>query len=248
MCGRFALTAAPQVLRALFLYPEQPNFPPRYNIAPTQPVAVVTGGPQGRAFTLMRWGFLPGFVKDPKDFPLVINIRSETAAEKPSFRNALKRRRALMPADGFYEWHREGRTSTPYLVQTADHGPFAFAALHETWSSPDGSEVDTVALLNTHATGVLATIHPRSPVILSPSDWDRWLDPETPVNDAQALLVPPPDDLLVMRPIGKAVNAVRHDGPHLWDPPAEEPTPSPAPVRRKAAGGGGSGGSQGSLF
>lgn len=242
MCGRFALTAAPQVLRAMFLYPQQPNFPPRYNIAPTQPVPVVTAGRDGRVFSLMRWGFLPGFVKDPRDFPLVINIRSETAAEKPSFRNALKRRRALMPADGFYEWHREGRTSTPYLVQTADHGPFAFAALHETWSSSDGSEVDTVALLNTSATGVLATIHPRSPVILSPAVWDRWLDPETPVGDAQALLVPPPEDLLVMRPIGKAVNAVRNDGPQLWEPPVDEP-PKPPPRRRSAGGHG-----QGSLF
>ncbi len=136
-----------------FGYADQPNFPPRYNIAPTQPVPVVHRQDGVRRFTLMRWGFIPGWVKDPKDFPLIINIRSETVREKASFRAAIQRRRALMPADGFYEWQRLGRDSRPFLLRRPDRGLFAFAALWETWMSPDGSEIDTVGLLNTTANG-----------------------------------------------------------------------------------------------
>lgn len=243
MCGRFAITTAPEELRRLFGYVDQPNFPPRFNIAPTQPVPVVRIEQGQRRFTLMRWAFLPGWVKDPKDFPLVINIRSETMREKPSFRSAFLRRRALMPADGFYEWHKEGSHSTPYLVSTANQAPFAFAALWETWTSPDGSELDGVALINGPATGVLASIHPRSPIILDPADWDRWLDPATEPDRAEALLKPPPDNLLVMRPISKAINRVANDGPQVQAPPDPE-VPKPAlPKRAKASDGG-----QGSLF
>eukprot|EP01042_Synura_sphagnicola_P029431 gene29431-37965_t len=130
--GRFDLTQIlSMAMREAFAYREQPNFPPRYNIAPTQPVPVVRLDEGRRQFILMRWGFIPGWVKDPKDYPLVINVRSESASEKPSFRAALTRRRCLMPADGFYEWHRlgEGRQqeNRPYLFRRPDRGLFAFA-------------------------------------------------------------------------------------------------------------------------
>ncbi len=246
MCGRYALTLPPDAVRSFFGYTDQPNFPPRYNIAPTQPVPVVHLQDRVRRFTLMRWGFLPGWVKDPKDFPLVINIRSETAREKASFRAAIQRRRALMPADGFYEWQRLGRDSRPFLLRRPDRGPFAFAALWETWASSDGSEIDTVALLNTTANGVIAAIHERSPVILPPDLFDAWLDPATPTEKALALLRPPPDDLLEMIPIGKAVNKVANDGPEVQQPDGPEPeAPKPPPRRpssRKAPEG------QGGLF
>jgi putative SOS response-associated peptidase YedK len=218
MCGRYALTLPPDAVRKYFRYPEQPNFPPRYNIAPTQPVPVVRLWNGARQFVLMRWGFLPGFVKEPKEFPLVINIRTETVREKPSFRNAFNRRRALMPVDGFYEWHRIGKENRPYLLRRPDRGMMAFAALWETWHEAGGSEIDTAALVNTHANGAIAAIHHRSPVILDPKDFDEWLDPDTDPDDAYRLLRPPPDDLLELVPISSLVNKVANDMPDIQVP------------------------------
>jgi putative SOS response-associated peptidase YedK len=255
MCGRYAITLPPEAMRALFRYREQPNFPPRYNIAPTQPVPVVRQNEGERQFILMRWGFIPGWVKDPKDFPLVINIRGETAAEKPSFRAALARRRCLMPADGFYEWHRIGQgprgENRAYLFRRPDRGLFAFAALWETWSSPDGSEIDTVALVNGPANGLMSAIHERCPVIVDPKHFGLWLDPAAEPKDYAALLRPPPDDLLEMVRIGPAVNKVANDGPEIQEPFARSAAtaspPAPASHARKAARNSGNDG-QGSLF
>jgi putative SOS response-associated peptidase YedK len=215
MCGRFAIIQTPEVLKEAFGYGDTPNFPPRYNIAPTQPVPVVHMLEGQRRFTLMRWGFIPGWVKDIKQYPLVINIRSETAREKASFRAAFTRRRALLPADGFYEWQRIDKTSRPFLLRRPNRAVFAFAALWETWSSSDGSEIDTVALLNTTANGVISAIHDRSPVILPPECYDAWLDPHTPPDDAYRMLRPPADDFLEMIPLGVAINKVANDGPHV---------------------------------
>lgn len=235
MCGRYAVTLPPEAMRQAFAYREQPNFPPRYNIAPTQPVPVVRLEQGARQFILMRWGFIPGWVKDPKDFPLVINIRSESAAEKPSFRAALARRRCLMPADGFYEWHRlgEGRQqeNRPYLFHRADRGFFAFAALWETWHSPDGSEIDTVAMVTGPANGQMAAIHHRSPVIVPPEAYDAWLDPAAEPAALQPLLRPPPDDLLEMFRLGAAVNKVANDGPELQLPFDAATAPKPPEAR-----------------
>ena len=222
MCGRYAIIQPPKVLQEYFGYEERPNFPPRYNIAPTQPVPVVHEQDGRRCFTLMRWGFVPGWVKDFKSFPLVINIRSETLREKASFRAAFQRRRALMPADGFYEWQRLGRDKRPFLLRRPDRGSFAFAALSETWSGADGSELDTVALVTTHASGTIAAIHERSPVIVAQEHFGIWLDPRTPAGEAYRLLQPPPDDLLEMVAISTAVNTVAHDGPELHNPLGQE--------------------------
>lgn len=245
MCGRYAITLPPDAMQALFRYGERPNFPPRYNIAPTQPVPVVRIHDGARQFILMRWGFIPGWVKDPKSFPLVINIRGESAHEKPSFRAALTRRRCLMPADGFYEWHRVDKESRPYLFRKPDRGLFAFAALWETWHSPDGSEIDTVALVNGPANGLMSAIHDRCPVIIAPADHDAWLDPAADGNAVQRLLKPPPEDLLEMVRISPAVNKVANDNPaiqDLLDPaaarvaePAPEPAKAPVSHARKAA-------------
>lgn len=251
MCGRYAITLPPEAMQRLFAYRERPNFPPRYNIAPTQPVPVVRRHDGQRQFMLMRWGFVPGWVKDLKDFPLVINIRGESAAEKPSFRAALTRRRCLMPADGFYEWHRtgEGRhsESRAYLFRRPDRGLFAFAALWETWHSQDGSEIDTVALVNGPANGLMSAVHHRCPVILDPKDYDDWLDPAADARDVAPLLQPPPDDLLEMVRIGPAVNKVANDGPEVqepFDPASASPQPAkPAPKKQPAAKD-----AQGSLF
>lgn len=253
MCGRYAVTLPPEAMRQAFAYREQPNFPPRYNIAPTQPVPVIRLEQGTRQFILMRWGFIPGWVKDPKTFPLVINVRSESAAEKPSFRAAFTRRRCLMPADGFYEWHRlgEGRRqeNRPYLFRRPDRGFFAFAALWETWHSPDGSEIDTVAMVTGPANGQMAAIHHRSPVIVPPEAFDAWLDPAAEPAALQPLLRPPPDDLLEMIRLGDAVNKVANDGPELQQPfdPASAPKPpEPKPAMRSRRGG--KDDAQGSLF
>jgi putative SOS response-associated peptidase YedK len=221
MCGRYALTLPPEAVRAYFGYVGQPNFPPRYNIAPTQPVPVVLQENDARHFRLMRWGFLPSWVKDPKEFPLVINIRSETAAEKPSFRNALKRRRCLMPADGFYEWRGKGKEREAYLAARKDRGLFAFAALWETWISKDGSEIDTVAMVNGDANGVMSAIHHRSPVILEPADWPVWLDPANESEGIAAMLRPPPEDAYELIRISDLVNKVANDGPQVQVPMGE---------------------------
>lgn len=255
MCGRYAVTLPPEAMREAFAYREQPNFPPRYNIAPTQPVPVIRLDEGRRQFILMRWGFIPGWVKDPKSFPLVINIRSESAGEKPSFRAALARRRCLMPADGFYEWHRLGQgrqqENRPYLFRRPDRGFFAFAALWETWHSQDGSEIDTVAIVTGSANGQMAAIHHRSPVIVPPEAFDAWLDPAAVPADLQALLRPPPEDLLEMIRIGPAVNKIANDGPELHEPydasaaPAAEAAPA-RPAMRSRRGSPDDG--QGSLF
>jgi len=235
MCGRYALTSPPDAVRRYFRYAEQPNFPPRYNIAPTQPVPVVHLVDGERRFTLMRWGFLPAWVKDPKKFPLVINVRSETMREKASFRAAFIRRRGLMPADGFYEWQKLGRDSRPFLFRRPDRAVFAFPALFETYASPDGGEIDTVALVNTTANGVISAVHERSPVILAPEHFDAWLDPRTAPDEARALLRPPADDLLEMIPIGRAVNKVANDNAEVQAPLGGDvsgapPTSSPKPT------------------
>ena len=163
----------PETYREFYGYPEQPNFPPRYNVAPTQPVPIVLEDRGERHFMLVRWGFLPSWVKDPKDFPLVINARGETLQTKPTFKAALKRRRCIFLADGFYEWQRHGREKTPFLIRPRNRGPMPLAGLWETYSSPDGGEIDTAAIVTTDANGTLSAVHDRMPVILSTDDIAR---------------------------------------------------------------------------
>ena len=183
MCGRFLLHAPVEVLQRAFGFAERPNLQPRYNIAPTQTVAIVRrkddGG--GRELALVRWGLIPSWAKDASIGGRLINARAETVAEKPAFRGAFRRRRALVPADGFYEWRkREGdRPKQPLLIRRRDGQPFALAGLWEHWRGPEG-EVQTCTIVTTAANVVLAPIHDRMPVILDPASYDRWLDPAQP--------------------------------------------------------------------
>ncbi len=230
MCGRLALTLSPELCRAFFGYFEQPNFPPRYNIAPTQPVPILTlkrlpmGGHQ-RHFTLVRWGFLPAFVKDPKDFPLVINARAESVADKASFRNALRHRRCIFIVDAFYEWRRAkdparkgSAASQPFLFRRKDGAPLALAGLWETWSGPDGEEMDTACLVTTTANETMAPIHDRMPVILEPEDFDTWLNVDGDVTEALALMRPASASALDHYAISTAVNKVMNDEPSIQQP------------------------------
>lgn len=229
MCGRYAITLPPDAMRAVFGYVEQPNFPPRFNVAPTQPVPVVrltrhADGVARRHFALARWGFIPSFVKDPKDFPLLINARAETLAEKPSFRNALRRRRCVLPADAFYEWRRGGATrgraaKQPFLFRRRDGAPMGFAGLYEVWMGPNGEEVETACIVTTMANGPVSAIHDRMPAILDPRDFDAWLDPDAD-NSARAarLLRPAAEDVLEFFEIGPAVGSVANDSEEIQRP------------------------------
>src|ERR1700716_404132 len=161
MCGRFVITSPRAAIRQAFGYAEQPNFPPRYNIAPTQPIPVVIVENGARHFKLMRWGLVPGWVKDPREFSLLINARSETVLDKPAFKNAIRRRRCLIPADGYYEWSQSQARKRPYFIHPRDGQPFGFAGLAETWIGPNGEELDNVAMVTTAARADLAVLRPR---------------------------------------------------------------------------------------
>lgn len=240
MCGRYVIISSPAAIRALFGYPEQPNFPPRYNVAPTQPIPIVRLHEGKRQFVLMRWGLIPSWVKDPKGFSLLINARAESVIEKPAFRNAIRRRRCLIPADGFYEWRDLGGRRQPYFIRLRElGGPFAFAGLWETWTGPNGEELDTAAIVTTAANRTLSAIHSRMPVVLSPDSFAMWLDSaHVDATTATALLVPSREELLEAYEISSAVNRVVNDSEALIVPlsqsaPAPE-LPAGEPARKTA--------------
>lgn len=203
MCSRYSFTSPPEAVRELFKYLQQPNFPPRLNIAPTQPVPIVRlDHNDQREFHLVRWGFVPSWAKDPGTFTTLINARSETAFEKPSFRGAMMYRRCLIPADGFYEWTGERGRKTPHFIRRRDKGLMAFAGLWETWLGADGSEFDSVAILTTTANATMEPIHTRMPVILAPENFDVWLNTrETDKSEIASLMRPADDELLTVEPV-----------------------------------------------
>jgi putative SOS response-associated peptidase YedK len=253
MCGRYTLTSAPEAIRALFRYAEQPNFPPRYNVAPTQPIPIVRMVNGKRKFALVRWGFLPSWVKDPKAFTLLINARGESVIDKPAFRAAMKRRRCLIPADGFYEWQKAGDRKRPYFIRARGGGPFAFAGLWETWTGPNGEELETAAIVTTNANRTLAPIHERMPVVLPPEAFDLWLNcAEVDAETAAALIAPCAGDVLEPYEISTTVNRVANDNPQLIEPLAAGATPEPAPpkpaAKRPATKRAANDGGQGTLF
>ena len=232
MCGRFALTATPEEVEAHFAMLDIGVFPPRYNIAPTQPILMVMAGEppapgsnlSGRRALLVRWGLIPAWVKDPEDFALLINARSETAAEKASFRAALRHRRALIPASGFYEWRRDGaKKSQAFWVRPKRGGVIAFAGLMETFLAADGSEIDTGAVLTTAASAGIAHIHDRMPVVVQPEDYARWLDCRRNEPAAVADLLRPADPgFFEAIPVSDKVNSVANAGPAIQERAAHE--------------------------
>jgi putative SOS response-associated peptidase YedK len=232
MCGRYMIIAPPEAIRALFRYAEQPNFPPRYNVAPSQPIAIVRLVNGARQFALVRWGLLPSWVKDPKAFSLLINARDESVCEKPAFRAAMKRRRCLIPADGFYEWKPTGARKQPYFIRQKSGAPFAFAGLWETWTGPNGEELETAAIVTTKANRMLSAIYDRMPVIVPPDAFDLWLDSAhvDPIT-ASALIAPAAENLLEAFPVSTDVNRTANDHPKLIEPVAEIAEPAAAPKR-----------------
>jgi putative SOS response-associated peptidase YedK len=235
MCARYVITSPAAAVRALFGYQELPNFPPRYNVAPTQPIPIVRLADGGRSFALMRWGFLPAWVKDPKNFSLLVNARGEFVLDKPAFRNAMRRRRCLIPADGFYEWQAvyPGKPGRPYFVRPKSAGPIALAGLWETWTGPNGEELDTTVIVTTQANRLLAPIHGRMPVIVQPQAFDLWLDcAKVDATTASVLITPAAEDLLECYAVSPAVNRAENDGPELITPAsADTPATDDAPAQ-----------------
>lgn len=227
MCGRYSLTASPEEVAELFELDEIEPFPPRYNIAPTQPILMVgNSAANARQAILVRWGLVPSWVKDPADFTLLLNARSETAAEKPSFRTAMRHRRMLVPASGFYEWHRPADKSLPkqaYWIKPADGGIVCFGGLLETWSDAGGSEIDSGCILTTASNEQIGKIHHRMPVVIRPGDFDRWLDCKTQEpRDVADLMQPVEDGFFEAVAVGDKVNKVANSGPDIQEPLAEK--------------------------
>ncbi|HLT58544.1 MAG: SOS response-associated peptidase [Limnochordales bacterium] len=214
MCARYTLTDTGELLLRQFRLAELPaGYRPRYNIAPTQAVTVVLNGQQRRA-AQFRWGLIPFWAKDASIGRKLINARAETVAVKPSFRHSLRRRRCLIPADGFYEWQAQDGRKQPLRIVPATQTLLAFAGLWDRWQSPEGEEVYSCVIITTAANGFMRPIHDRMPAILSPADYDLWLDPDVQEPEAVTpLLRPCPDDMLRAYPVSTVVNSPRNDTP-----------------------------------
>lgn len=221
MCGRFTLFDSAALLAETFGVAEVPSLSPRYNIAPSQPVAAVRVPPSGgaREVVLLRWGLIPSWAKDSSLGDRMINARAETAAGKPAFRSAIRRRRCLVPASGFYEWKRTDGRKQPYYIRRRDGKLFAFAGLWESWEEPGGAAVESCAILTTSANELLVPIHDRMPVIVPPTEYDLWLSPEVRDPDALAHLYNPcPSGEMTAFPVGTTVNNPKMESPDLIEP------------------------------
>lgn len=234
MCGRFTLATPASEWAALFRLDEIPEVEPRFNIAPTQDVAVVrappglqehpglhlapSGSPVPREFATMRWGLVPAWAREIGSGQPLINARSETVAEKPSFRDSYRERRCLVVADGFYEWQAAGRHKQPYWIGLPSRQPFGIAGLWDRWSAEDGRAVESCAILTTEANESLRALHDRMPVIVAPEHFDLWMDPDTIPWELEPLLSPYPGDDIEFYPVTTRVNYVANDDALCMEP------------------------------
>jgi putative SOS response-associated peptidase YedK len=218
MCGRYLLTTPVDALSQLFRFMERPNLGPRYNIAPTQDVPIVrlTRDGERRELILVRWGLVPYWADDPKIGNRLINARAETIERAPAFREAYRRRRCLVPADGFFEWRKQGKTRQPLLVRRRDRAPFAFAGLWERWRQPDGQILRSCTIVTCPPNELVAPVHDRMPAILEAGEHDRWLDPAA---GGAELLRPCPADWLEAIEVSSRVNSPANDDPECLAPP-----------------------------
>ena len=229
MCGRYSLKTPVERLSEQFQFPEFLPLKPRYNVAPSQDVAVVRllPGDTDRKLATLRWGLIPAWAKDPTKGVQPINAMSETAAEKPMFRDAFKRRRCLIPADGFYEWKHEGGRKQPVYICMKDHQPFAFAGLWERWAGEEDDFIESCTLLTTEPNELLAQVHNRMPVILDRKDYDLWLDPAVQkVESLKPLLRPYQVDQMTYYPVNLRVNNLRNDDALCVEPLPQSRTPN----------------------
>ena len=225
MCGRYTIRLLQPIID-MFGFPLPDDFPPRYNVAPTEDVPVVRAGgsPEVRRLDLLHWGLVPSWAQDPSIGNRMINARAETAAQRPAFRDAIRRRRCLVPADGFYEWKKlpdagasAGKKKTavrkqPYLFRMKNDRPFAFAGIWDTWRH-GGEKLESFTILTTSPNELVARVHDRMPVIIAPEDYARWLDPERNATDVQDLLGPYAAEEMEAVPVSKHVNVPANDDP-----------------------------------
>jgi putative SOS response-associated peptidase YedK len=218
MCGRFNLRTNPRAVATLFGLPTVPELAPRYNIAPSQPVAVVglKPGGQARGLAMMKWGLVPRWAKSD-DGPKPINARAESLLQRPTFRDSFRQRRCLVPASGFYEWQKTGGRKQPFHIRRRDGAPLAFAGLWDRWEGPDGPLL-TCCIVTTAANDLVKTLHDRMPAIIGSEDYGHWLDPAARPDELLPLLHPCPGDVLEAVPVGAAVNNPRNDGPECLEP------------------------------
>lgn len=222
MCGRYALKTPVNRLAEEFDLSESPqDLVANYNVTPTQNIATILANEDGvRRLALLRWGLIPPWADDPGIGSRMINARSETAPEKPSFRTAFKKRRCLIPADGFYEWQKTNGAKQPYYIHMKDDRPFAFAGLWERWSG-EGEEIRSCTILTTGPNELVGDIHNRMPVILHPDHYDLWLDPGMQeVEPLTYLLEPYPAEKMEAHPVSRYVNSPSHNDPHCIEPAA----------------------------
>ena len=226
MCGRYMLTTPVDALRQLFLFTERPNLQPRYNVAPTQDVPIVRLSREGdrRELILVRWGLVPYWAEDVAIGNRLINARAETVHKTPAFREAYQRRRCLVPADGFFEWRKDGKVRQPLLVRRQDGAPFAFAGLWERWKQPDGDVLRSCTIITCPPNALVAPVHDRMPVILDAADHAHWLDPEAGGSD---LLKPCPAEWLEAIPVSTRVNSPQNDDPECIAPLRSHPPSQP---------------------
>jgi putative SOS response-associated peptidase YedK len=215
MCGRYVLASPGAVIAEHFRLSEVPAYPPRYNIAPTMDALVVRETPAGeREAVMLRWGLVPAWAKDPAIGSRMFNARAEGVADKPAFRAAFRRRRCLVPADGFYEWQPvAGGRKQPYFIRLVSGAPLALAGLWERWRGPDGDAIATFTIVTTAANEAMRAFHDRMPVLVAPADHDEWLSSPNP----SALLAPWRGEPFEIRPISTRVNSARNDSPDLLE-------------------------------
>lgn len=220
MCQRYAFTAPADNVRAYFDHVNVESYPPRYNIAATQPILIVRHNFKfERELVLVRWGLVPSWVKDPRDFTTIVNARAETASVKPSFRAALRHRRCLIPATGFYEWTGSRGAKQPHLASHRESPLMAFAGLWEHWLGGDGSEFESAAILTVPANREMAPIHDRMPLILEPDNYAQWLECRSgSTTDIEHLLKSPRDGILNLAAVSTKLNNWRNECPEVQEP------------------------------
>ena len=221
MCGRYTLATPKERLAEEFGFENSSvELPPSYNIAPTQGVAAVLEEGGQRRLEVLRWGLIPPWADDPQIGSRMINARSETASEKPSFRRAFRERRCLIPADGFYEWKRVNGGKQPYYFRMQDGRPFAFAGLWESWSKGGEGEVRTCTILTTGANAIVGEIHERMPVIVAPDAYEVWLDSASEKDELRGLLAPFSEEEMEAYPVSRFVNSPSNNDPRCVEPAA----------------------------
>ena len=213
MCGRFTSLLSPELLTVIYDVLAPGEQPQRYNIAPTQQVSIVREAAEGKRYlSNVRWGLVPHWAKDISIGSRMINARSETVHEKPAFRQAIKSRRCIVPASGFYEWAATPTGKVPYYITTTDGSPFSFAGIWESWQAPEGDVIETCAILTTGANSLMTPIHDRMPVILHQGEFDRWLDPaDKDSQHFQRFYKPFPPELMSSWRVSTIVNSPAHD-------------------------------------